>query len=270
MGVTPTLLASDNKGPVMVIEQRKELNMKIQTNIIYQGDCLEILKKIDDSAIDCVVTSPPYNLGGDFHICNKGKRTTYGAYKSFNDNLTEEKYQKNQIEVLNELYRITKENSFCFYVHKERIVKNNIINPIEWIRKTKWLISQTVVLDMSSTANVDKRRFFPVHEYIYVLCKKPDAKLHNNRKLTSVWKVKKTPRKKSGHPATFDIKIPCECILAATNIGDTILDCYMGIGTTAKAAIMTNRNYIGIELEIKYCQIAQENLDEIRKEMKET
>ena len=157
----------------------------MEINKIINGDCLETLKSIDDETIDCVVTSPPYNLGGDFHICNGGKRTTYGAYKSYKDNLPEEDYQKSQIKVLNELHRITKESAFVFYVHKERIKKNNIISPIEWIRQTKWLICQTIVLDMRATANVDKRRFFPTHEYIYVLCKNADAKLHNDNKLTS-------------------------------------------------------------------------------------
>lgn len=234
--------------------------MSNDLNKIICGDCFEILQDFETASIDCVVTSPPYNLGGDFHICNKGKRTTYGAYKSFDDKLPEEEYQKQQIEVLKELYRVTKENSFCFYVHKERIVKNNIISPIEWIRKTDWLISQTVVLDMSATANVDKRRFFPIHEYIYVLCKNKDAKLHNNNKLTSVWKVKKTPRKISGHPATFDIKIPYECILASTSEGDIVLDCYIGTGTTAVASIMTLRNYIGIEIDKEYCDMVTNRL----------
>ena len=236
---------------------RNSENLK---NKIICGDCLEVLKTIESKSVDCIVTSPPYNLGGDFHICNNGKRTTYGGYKSFNDKLPENEYQSQQIEVLRELYRITKKDSFCFYVHKERIVKNNIISPIEWIRKTDWLISQTVVLDMSATANVDKRRFFPVHEYIYVLCKHKDAKLHNDNKLTTIWKIKKVPRKISRHPATFDIKIPYECILASTKKGDIILDCYMGIGTTAKAAIMTRRNYIGIEIEEEYCNIVNNNL----------
>ena len=81
-----------------------------------QGDCLELMKEIPDGSIDCVVTSHPYNLGGDFHICNNGKRTSYGAYKSFGDNMTEECYQENQIDVLNELYRITKKSSFCFKI----------------------------------------------------------------------------------------------------------------------------------------------------------
>lgn len=235
----------------------------IEKNKIYNGDCLEVMKDIADNTIDCVVTSPPYNLGGDFHICNKGKRTTYGGYNSFNDKMNEVDYQDNQIEVLNELYRITKEDSFVFYVHKERIVKNEIISPIEWIKKTDWKIMQTVVLDMSATANVDKRRFFPVHEYIFVLCKHKDAKLHNDHKLTSVWKTKKVPRKISRHPATFDYNIPYECILASTKEGDIVLDCYMGVGTTAAAAIMTNRKFIGIEIDKQYCEKANENINSI-------
>ena len=230
------------------------------------GDCLEILREMESESMDCVVTSPPYNLGGDFHICNNGKRTTYGSYNSFSDKLKECDYQANQVDVLNELYRITKEGSYCFYVHKERIVKNNIISPIEWIRKTKWLISQTIVLDMSATANVDKRRFFPVHEYVYVLCKSPNSKLNNEEKLTSVWKVKKTPRKVSQHPATFDYNIPLRCINASTKEGDVVLDCYMGTGTTGIACVNTNRNFIGIELDKKYFEIAEKRINEVRDE----
>lgn len=234
----------------------------LELNKIYNMDCIEGMKLLSDGCIDCVVTSPPYNLGGDFHICNNGKRTTYGGYSSFNDNLNEEDYQAGQVKVLNELYRVTKDNSFCFYVHKERIVKNNIISPLEWIRKTQWLVSQVIVLDMSATANVDKRRFFPTHEYIYVLCKNKDCKLHNEHKLTSVWKVKKTPRKISGHPATFDYNIPYECILASTKEGDIVLDCYMGSGTTGIVCKRISRKYIGFEISKEYCEIAEKRIAE--------
>lgn len=106
---------------------------------------------------------------------------------------------------------------------------------------------------MSATANVDKRRFFPTNEFIYVLCKTPQSKLHNDHKLTSVWKVRKTPRKISGHPATFDYNIPYECILASTKENDIVLDPYMGTGTTLLAAIYTNRKYIGIDIDKDYC-----------------
>lgn len=230
---------------------------------IFGMDVLKALNQMPDNIFDCVVTSPPYNLGGDFHICNNGKRVTYGSYNSFNDKMKEEDYQNNQIEVLNELYRVTTVNAYCFYVHKERIVKNNIISPIEWLKKTDWLISQTVVLDMSSTANVDKRRFFPIHEYIYVLCKSKDSKLNNENKLTSIWKVKKTPRKISGHPATFDYYIPHQCILASTKQGDLVLDCYSGTGTTLLACKRTNRRYCGIEIDSSYVQKTLERLSKV-------
>lgn len=241
----------------------------MELNKIYLENCLDGMKNIKEDSIDCVVTSPPYNLGGDFHICNNGHRTTYGGYKSFSDKLAERDYQENQIQVLTELHRITKYGSYCFYVHKERIVKNDIISPLEWIKQTDWLVSQTVVLDMAATANVDKRRFFPVHEYIYVLCKTNESKLHNDRKLTSIWKVKKTPRKISGHPATFDIKVPTECILASTKEGDIVLDPYIGIGTTALACVQTKRKFIGFEIDPEYVEIANRKIEEVKKKMEE-
>lgn len=242
----------------------------MKENEIICGDCLEVLQTLEKGCIDCVVTSPPYNLGGDFHTSIRGKRVTYGAYENFTDNLPEGEYQSNQIKVLNELYRVTKEESYCFYIHKDRIKNNQIISPLRWLEETQWKISQIVVLNMKSTANVDKRRFFPTHEYLFVLCKHRSSRLKNEKCLTSVWDVKKIPRKISGHPATFDYKIPYECIQAATKEGDIIMDCYMGIGTTALAAIMTNRKYIGIEISKKYVEKArkdlQMNLDRCKEE----
>lgn len=232
--------------------------MKI--NEIIQGECLEILRTFESESINCVVTSPPYNLGGDFHTFVNGKRVTYGDYDRFKDKVDERDYQKNQIEVLEELYRVTKEDSFCFYIHKERIKNNEIISPLEWLKKTSWKVSQTVVLNMGATPNVDKRRFFPVHEYIFVLCKRKSSRLNNEHCLTSVWKVKKVPRKISGHPATFDYEIPHRCIRASTKEGDIILDPYMGTGTTALAAIMTGRKYIGIEISAEYIKKAKERI----------
>lgn len=243
-------------------EAIKEKLKNIYSNKIINGDTLKTLKKMPSGLFDCVVTSPPYNLGGDFHICNNGKRISYGAYNTFSDKLNEKDYIQNQINVLNELYRVTTNDAFVFYVHKERINKNNIISPLYWLKETEWLISQTVVLDMSATANVDKRRFFPTHEYVYVLCKSAKSKLHNEEKLTSVWKVKKTPRKISKHPATFDVQIPINCINASTKEGDIVLDCYMGSGTTGVACVKTNRRYCGIEIDKTYICNAIKRINE--------
>jgi len=223
-------------------------------NKIINGDCLNLMREnLEENSVDCIVTSPPYNLGGDFHTMVAGKRVTYGDYKSpYNDKLTETDYQDWQLEVLNECYRVLKQDGFMFYNHKNRIVKGEVITPFEWIQKSEFSISQVLVMNLKSTANVDKRRFFPVHELIFVLTKTKGTKLNNHECLTDVWEAKKVPRRISGHPATFHVDIPRRCINASTVEGDLVFDPFMGSGTTAVAAKELNRNYLGYEISEEY------------------
>lgn len=225
-----------------------------------QGDCLEIMKTIQDETVNCIVTSPPYNLGGDFHTFVNGKRVTYGDYNSYKDRVDEKEYQQNQVNVLNECFRILKDDGIMFYIHKNRIVKGMIISPSEWINDSKFIIGQIVVLDFGASANVDKRRFFPVHELCYVLKKNPKTKLNNYRCYTDVWKMKKVKRSISKHPATFHIELPTRCIESCTKENDTILDCYMGTGTTGVACRHLNRNFIGIEIDETYFEMAKDRI----------
>ena len=81
-------------------------------NKIYNDDCMNIMKSMSDKFINCIVTSPPYNLGGDFHTFVDGKRVTYGDYKGFKDKLPEKEYKQSQLDLLNECYRITKDDGF--------------------------------------------------------------------------------------------------------------------------------------------------------------
>ena len=235
--------------------------LDIQLNHIYNEDCLEGMKRIPDGSIDCIITSPPYNLGGDFHTFVAGKRVTYGDYNSpYQDKLGEQDYQQWQVKLLNECYRVLKQDGFMFYNHKNRIVENNIITPFTWIHQTDFLINQVVVMNLKSTPNVDKRRFFPVHELIFVLSKDKKSKLNNVENLTDVWEMKKVSRKVSGHPATFHEELPRRCVLSSTSENDTVLDPFMGSGTTAIACLNTNRNFIGFEVSKEYFEIANERI----------
>ena len=101
-------------------------------------DCLDGMKLIDDKSIDLVITSPPYNLGNTHHTGNK-------RHYTYDDNFPEEIYQKNQIETLNECYRILKPNGSMFYNHKNRIKKGIQITPYEWLLKSKFVIKQEIV-----------------------------------------------------------------------------------------------------------------------------
>ncbi|WP_310877056.1 DNA-methyltransferase [Priestia megaterium] len=235
----------------------------IETNQIYNMDCLDGLNKLKENSqyIDCIVTSPPYNLGGDFHTMVNGKRVTYGDYKGFKDKLKEDEYQSWQIEVLNACYDVLKDDGVMFYNHKNRIVKGTVISPFEWIHKTKFNVNQVIIMNLKSTANVDKRRFFPVYELIYVLTKEKGLKLNNYECFTDVWEVKKVPRKVSGHPATFHEEVPRRCIEASTKEGDIVLDPFLGSGTTCKVAKDLNRQYIGFDVSEEYIDLADKKIN---------
>jgi modification methylase len=89
---------------------------KIFNNQIIQGNTLDILKTIPDDMVDMGVTSPPYNKKEK----NKGWLVDKVIYNSFIDKVAEPEYQQNQIDVLNEIYRITKDGGSFFYNHKLR------------------------------------------------------------------------------------------------------------------------------------------------------
>ena len=234
----------------------------LELNKIYNEDCLEGMTQLQDNSINCIVTSPPYNLGGDFHTTVAGKRVTYGDYKGYKDKLPEKDYQGWQIDFINESYRVLKDDGVMFYNHKNRIVKGETISPFEWLHKTQFNINQVIVMDLRSTANVDKRRFFPVHELIFVLTKEKGLKLNNHECHTDVWEIKKRSRRQTGHPATFHPEVPRRCIEASTQEGDIVLDPFAGIGTTCQVAKELNRRYIGFEIGKEYCEIANERIKE--------
>ena len=67
------------------------------------------------------------------------------------------------------------------------------------------------------------------------------------------------------HPATFPLQLAKDHIISWSNEGDTILDCFMGSGTTGVACVNTNRNFIGIELNEEYFKIAKDRIEHQQK-----
>jgi len=222
-------------------------------NKILQGDCLEVMKDIPDKSVDCIITSPPYNIG-KMH----SNHLKFGTY-SGND-MKEEDYQKWQIKFLNECFRVMKDNGSMFYNHKVRI-KNGIgIHPMEWILKSNFILKQEITWDMGKSANSDKIRFFPYSERIYWLVKDPKTKINNVENLSDVWRIVSTnKRKDTGHIAVMPIEI-AERIIKATEY-QTILDPFAGSGTTGVACKNLDRNFILIEKEPEYIEIIKKRLN---------
>ena len=141
--------------------------MKEYINHITQGDTLTVLKRIDSDIVDVGITSPPYNKQEK----QKGWLVKNVKYDSFKDIKTEKEYEQEQINVLNEIYRITKEGGSFFYNHKTRWDRGEMFHPITWLMQTKWVIRQEIIWDRMIAANIRGWRFWQVDERIYWLQK---------------------------------------------------------------------------------------------------
>lgn len=238
-------------------------------NKIIQGDTLTVLKKLPDEIVDVGVTSPPYNKGEN----KKGWLVTNVKYSGATDRLPEGLYQKNQIEVLNEIYRITKPGGSFFYNHKTRWERGELLHPMDWLRKTKWTIRQEIIWDRMIAANIRGWRFWQIEERIYWLYKPKGKKLigeelkPKHALLTSIWRFQ--PEQKNPHPAPFPLALPVRAIYSIMDERKGIvIDPYCGSGTTLVAAKILDNNFIGIEISDEYIKFAEKRLlnykDEIR------
>lgn len=245
--------------------------MKEYINNIIKGNTLSVLKTIDSNLIDIGITSPPYNKQEK----NKGWLVKNVQYDSYKDVKTEEEYQQEQIEVLNEIFRITKEGGSFFYNHKTRWERGQMFHPIQWLAKTQWTIRQEIIWDRMIAANIRGWRYWQVDERIYWLYKP----INNNKigieleskhaLLTSIWRFPPENGKKNPHPAPFPLTLPSRIITSILNDTDGIvLDPYCGSGTTLVAASLLNKKYIGIDISEDYIQYAKDRLQNASSEMK--
>tara|TARA_R110000824_G_scaffold194132_1_gene376637 strand:+ start:22 stop:699 length:678 start_codon:yes stop_codon:yes gene_type:complete len=224
-------------------------------NKLYLDDCFNSFKKINDSSIDLIITSPPYNLGNSHHTGNK-------RHQAYNDNLPEKEYQETQIKLLNECFRVLKKNGSMIYNHKNRIKKGIQISPYEWLFKSNFFIKQELVW-INRSQNFDKIRFYPWTERIYWLTKSPKTKLINtiNKHDVFDWTEWKPVGTRGSHTRAFPEQFVADMLAVFPN-AKTVLDPYMGSGTTGYVAVNSNRNFIGFEAIKEYFDIAKKRINE--------
>lgn len=238
-------------------------------NKIIQGDALEVLRLLPDEIVDVGVTSPPYNKGEN----KKGWLVGNVKYEGASDKLPEDVYQQKQIEVLNEVFRVTKPGGSFFYNHKLRWERGYLLHPMDWLRKTRWIIRQEIIWDRMIAANIRGWRFWQVEERIYWLYKPKDGNIIGDELkpqhalLTSIWRI--PPERDNPHPAPFPIEIPVRCIYSVLDGKKEalVLDPFCGSGTTLVAAKALGYDYIGIDISQSYCEFARERLKNFEAEM---
>ena len=231
-------------------------------NKIINGDCLEVMRKLPDSCIDVVVTSPPYNLknstGNGMKDGRGGKwanAALIDGYENYDDCMPNEEYAKWQHAVLLECLRVIKDDGAIFYNHKWRVQAGLIQDRRDIVYDVP--LRQIIIWKRKGGINFNAGYFLPTYEVIYLIAKK-DFKLapHMNR-YGDVWEIMQEQR--NDHPAPFPVELIDRIISSTT--GQIILDPFMGSGTTAVVAAGLGRDFIGIEKSDKYCEAARERLE---------
>jgi adenine-specific DNA-methyltransferase len=250
--------------------------------VLFQGDCLDLLKTIPDGFAKLVVTSPPYNLG-----------------KSYEKRLDLKEYLDQQKKIIQESVRIlNNEGSICWqvgnYVGSNGIVPLDIAlypvfsslglhlrNRIVWhfahgLHATKRFSGRYEVIlwftkSDKYTFNLDEIRVpqkYPNKKYFKgpkhgELSGNPLGK--NPGDIWDIPNVKANHVEKTIHPCQFPVELIERLVLSMTNEDDWVFDPFMGVGTTAIAALIHDRRAIGSEIMSEYMTIARERIEKAEK-----
>lgn len=268
--------------------------LSVQDSRVYEivnGDCLNVLRSVEDSRFDLVVTSPPYNVG-----------------KSYETKQSIEDYLSSQEEIITELVRtLSERGNLCWQVGN--YVNNGEVFPLDVyyypiFKKHGLRLRNRIVWHFRHGLHASNRFsgryetllwFSKTDDYIFNLDSvrvpaKYPGKLHFKgpkrgqpsgnplgKNPSDVWEivlqdwesglwdfpnVKSNHPEKTEHPCQFPVELVERCVLALSNNGSWVLDPFAGVCSTVIGALAHHRNAIGIERDTQYCSIAEDRVQD--------
>ena len=233
----------------------------IERNSLINGDCLQVMKDMDDNSVDLVCTDPPYR------ITSRGNNGNSGGMMSKEMSMKGRVFENNDCEVkdwMPEIFRILKNGSHCY-------VMCNHINLIEYLNVATtcgFHFIKSLIWDKQN--KIMGRAYMSQFEYI-LFFRKGEFKQVNDCGVSDIISIKNIkPKDKYGnnlHDTPKPVALMELLIKQSTNKGDLVFEPFMGIGSTCIAARNTNRDYIGIELDKNYYDIAVGRVNNTKKEL---
>lgn len=235
---------------------------------LYNIDCLEGIKQLNDKSIQLIVTSPPYNLNDKRY------------YKNYKDNKSSLEYINWLRDINKELFRVLKDDGvYCLNLSYNRNSSFEYIKIINDCIDMGFILRETVSWLKKGFPITEKRNFTRDFEFIFILSKSNDYKTTQkvNQVISNVWRIKNLKVQKinskekfesSLNNATFPIRFPMTCMDYFTEENDVVLDPFMGTGTTSLASFDKNRKCIGFEIDKETFDLSIERLKDYKKQNK--
>jgi len=253
------------------MESPKNDNLYFQADSVYvYHDDFLTTECVEENSIDLIVTSPPYNVD-----------IKYGSY---DDDISYEGYLEFTREWLARCLKLAKDDGrFCLNIplDKNKGGQQSVCADITTIAKqVGWKYHSTIIWNEQ---NISRRTAWgswlsasapyviaPV-EVIVILYKRQWKKIGGSRQsdttreefmewTNGVWNFSGESKKRVGHPAPFPVELPRRCVKLFTFVGDTVLDPFLGSGSTLVACVEGKRRGIGVEIDSHYCEIAKQRL----------
>ena len=250
---------------------------------LFNGDCLSVMDRLisEGAKVDLTVTSPPYD--------------NLRSYNGNNEQWNETVWKK----VIEKLYEITADGGVVVWVVGDATIKGSetgtSFKQALYFKEVGFNLHDTMMWVKDGGGAVGSPKCYTQNfEYMFVFSKgkiktynlikdkenlsyRVDKSGVGRRRKNGEHKIEKRkeskpfskrnnwwyipPQKGGGHPAVFPEELACDHILSWSNEGDIVLDCFMGSGTTGKMAKELSRDFIGIELDENYFNIAKERIE---------
>ena len=226
-------------------------------------DCIRLMESLPAESISVIVTSPPYNIknstGNGLKNGSGGKwpqAALLKGYTGYSDDMPYLEYVAWQRKCLDAMIRILRPDGAIFYNHKWRVQNGLLQDRAEIV--AGFPVRQIIIWKRKGGINFNPGYFLPTYEVIYLIAK-PNFKLAPKANAQGdVWEIPQARDNK--HPAPFPIELAQRCISAT--IEGVVFDPFMGSGTTAIAAEVLNREWIGAEISPNYCKMAEKRLQD--------
>lgn len=247
-------------------------------NKLIKGDCIEKMKELPDKSIDLIFADPPYNLQLQKALYRNNGKKFDGVNDDWDQFGSFEEYDKFCFSWLKECKRILKNDGNLWVIGSfQNIFRiGKIMQDLDY-----WILNDVLWIKTNPVPNFKGTRFTNAHETLIWASKNKNSQytfhyksmkaFNDDKQMRSDWEIPvcsgKQRIKKNGtkaHSAQKPTELLYRIIVSTSNVGDIILDPFMGSGTTGAVAKEFRRKFIGIEREEKYIKIATERIKKVK------